>query len=241
MALTYTTWTGQLANLMAVDPTIASTNYDFQTFLPGCIDYAEQRMYRELDLLATRVTDTAAYTANTRNVALPTNNGTFLVIEEANSITPVNATTSSGTRVPMQMVSKSFIDTVYPSNYTGTGVPQYMTMLTNATLSVAPAPDQAYTVEFIGTIRPTPLSSNNTTTILTTLLPDAFMAASMVFASGYMRNFGSQGDDPQMAASWEGQYTKLITTANVEELRKKYQSQAWQSNIPTPIATPQRV
>ena len=51
MSLTYTTYVAQIANIMTVTP----ETYQFQTMLPGCIDYAEQRIYRELDLLQTVV------------------------------------------------------------------------------------------------------------------------------------------------------------------------------------------
>ena len=42
------------------------------------------------------------------------------------------------------------------------------------------------------------MSPTNTTTFLTTWLYDLFLAASMVFVSGWMRNFSSSGNDPQM-------------------------------------------
>jgi len=241
MPLTYSTYVQQMANLMAVSSTEYPTDYSFQTFLPGCIDYAEDRIYRETDLLSTRVSDlTATFTANTRSFTLPVpTQGAFLVIEEMNAITPVGAT-SSGTRVPLQISSRPFIDMAYPSDYTGTGVPQYFAPLSNTVVNIAPVPDQAYAVEVIGTIQPTPLSSTNTTTFLTNYLPDLFIAASMVFASGYMRNFGAQADNPQMAASWEGQYKTLVASAGMQELRKKYSSQGWQNQMPNPIATPPR-
>lgn len=113
-------------------------------------------------------------------------------------------------------------------------------MITDQQIIVGPAPDQAYTVEVIGTIRPTPLSATNTTTYLTLYLPDLFVAASMIFMSGYMRDFGSQTDDGQQSVSWDTQYTKLFASANVEEMRKKYSSGAWGSLQPTPIATATR-
>ena len=53
MSLTYTSYVSQIANIMAVK----SDTEQFQTMLPGMIDYAEQRVYRELDLLNTVVRD----------------------------------------------------------------------------------------------------------------------------------------------------------------------------------------
>lgn len=238
MSLTYTTWLNQLANMMV----IPTTDANFITFVPGCIDYAEQRMYRELDLQVSRVVDSSAtFTANTRNFTLPTQNGTFLVVEQMNAITPVGTGASQGTRNPLSIVTKEWMDFTYPSATAGTGVPQYFAPINNTVYEVGPSPDANYTVEVIGTQRPAALSVTNTTTFLTTILPDAFFAASMVFAAGYQRDFGAQTDNPQASLSWETQYGKLMASANVEELRKRFMAPAWQAMTPAPTATPPRV
>ena len=221
---------------------VSSTNTEFQIFLPGCIDYAEQRMYRELDLLVTRVTDSSAsLTANTRNFTLPTGTGTFLVVESVNVISSAGTPASSGTRNPLTMTARELIDISYPANSSASvGQPEFYAMVSNASMIVGPTPDGAYVMEVIGTQFPSPLSSGNSSTFLTQQLPDAFMAASMVFASGYQRDFGGQSDNPAQSASWEAEYGKLIQSANVLELRKKHESQAWTSQTPNPIATPPR-
>lgn len=237
MALDYDTWVSQLANLMVT----SSDSAEFQIFLPGCRDYAEQRIYREMDLLATQITDASASTvADTRALTLPSAGGEFVVVDEVNIITPATAGVSSGTRVPCYPVSRAFIDAVYPSQIANTGVPISWAMEDQATIVFGPAPDAAYTVEIIGTFRPTPLSSGNPNTFLTDKLPDLFIAASMVFASGYQRDFGGQGaDNPQMSVSWEKQYQTLFASASAEEMRKSYAGQAWGSKSATP-AKPER-
>ncbi len=239
MALTYTTYVNQLSNLMVV----GSTDANFQTFLPGCIDYAEQRIYRELDLLATQVTDDADVTSSaSRNFTLPTNRGTFITVDTLNIITPNATGAAAGTRNPVIATSREFIDAVYPSGVANQGVPQFYAMASDTYLIFGPPPDADYVVEVIGIQRPTPLSSANSSTFLTAYLPDVFMAASMIFASGYMRDFGGQGsDNPGMSVSWEGQYKTLMNSAQVEEARKKFQSEAWTSDSPSPLATPPRV
>jgi hypothetical protein len=75
---------------------------------------------------------------------------------------------------------------------------------------------------------------------LSQYLPDVFLAAAMVFASGYQKNFSSMGDNPQQAVSWESHVQPLIESAKVEEIRKKFGSQGWSSKSPDPIATPPR-
>ena len=231
-SLNYTTYISQITNLMVTSTADAT----FNIMAPGMIDYAEQRIYREGDFLATYITDTSTnVVANQRAFNYPTGTGTFLVIDQINIYTPVGATSSNATRIPLQVASKQFIDNVYPSNSSGTGVPKFFAPATNIRAVLGPVPDQNYNVEVIGTQRPLSLSAANSSTFLTQTLPDLFIAASMVFASGYMRNFSAQGDDPQMAQSWDGQYTKLFASANVEELRKKYQAQAWQAQNTNPL------
>jgi len=236
--LDYPTYVSQIANLTV----ISSADPNFQTMLPGMIDYAEQRIYREGDFLSTYITDTSTnVVANSRIFNYPTSQGSFLVIDQINIFTPFGATSSNAARIPLTVASKHFINNVYPNNSSGTGVPKFFAPATDLRCLLGPVPDQNYNVEVIGTQRPTPLSSGNATTFLTQTLPDLFIAASMVLASGYMRNFGSQADDPKMAASWQGQYDLLFASAGMEEQRKKYGSQGWQSQIPNPVATPARV
>jgi hypothetical protein len=237
MSLTYDTYISQIANLTV----ISSNDTNFQTMVPGMIDYAEQRIYREGDFLATYITDASTnVTANSRVFTYPATQGSFLVIDQINIFTHAGATSSNAVRVPLAVASKEFIDNVYPSNSSGTGVPKFFSPATAISAILGPVPDQVYNVEVIGTQRPTPLSSANSSTFLTQTLPDLFIAASMIFASGYMRNFGSQADDAPMATSWSKQYDILFASAGMEELRKKYSSQGWQSQIPNPIATPPR-
>jgi len=236
--INYTTYVSQIANLTV----ISSADPTFLTMLPGMIDYAEQRIYREGDFLFTYITDTSTnVVANSRTFNYPTSIGTFLVIDQINILTPISATSSNATRVPLTVTSKQFIDQVYPNNSSGTGVPKFFAPATEDSVTLGPVPDQSYNVEVIGTARPLPLSASNSSTFLTQTLPDLFIAASMIFASGYMKNFSAQGDDPRMAQSWGSQYDKLFASASTEEARKKYTSQGWQAQIPSPVATPARV
>lgn len=235
-SLNYTTFVSQISNLMpssAGDP-------NFQTMLPGAIDYAEGRLYRELDLLATRVTNTATIlSTSSRTVQISTTDGYIQIPEEISILTPAGAV-SSATRNPVRFVTKQFIDSVYPSAVTGNGVPQYATMLTDTTVLFGPPPDQPYNVETIGVIQPNPLSSGNSSTWLTQYLPDLFIAATMVFVTGYMKDFGAQSDNPQMALSWESQYQTLFKSADINEARKMYRAQGWTPAQPEAVSTPPR-
>lgn len=237
MSINYTTYSSQLANLMVQ----VTTDPNFITFLPGCIDYAEQRIYRELDLLVSRDVDNTTFlSSGNRHVTLSSATGIFVVVEQISVITPVTAGTSNGTRNPLTPITKEYLDFAWP-NSTNTGVPLYFAPVDGTTFAIGPAPDAGYLLEVTGTQRPTPLSAANSSTFLTLNLPDVFIAASMVFATAYQRDFGAMVDDPQRAAAWESQYKTLMMSANIEELRKRFMGPAWQSMQPSPIATPARV
>lgn len=238
MSLNYTQYVTELANFFP----ISSGDANFSTFLPGNVEYAEQRIYRELDLLFTQVTDdSAALSSGVRNFTLPTTQGTYITADQMHVLTPVGALSSNGTRNSLVCVSPEFIDVTYPSGTQFTGVPKYYAMRSNTLVILGPSPDAAYRMEVIGIQRPATLSSANSSTILTQYVPDLFMAAALVHASGYMKNFGAQSDNPQMAQSWESQYQLLFKSASVEQARAKFQSEGWTSEQPSPIATPPRV
>jgi hypothetical protein len=236
MSLTYSQWVAELANLCVID----AADANFVANLPSTIDDAEQRIYRDLDLLNTVTRDTGLLSTGTRTFNLPSNLGRFVVTNGFNVITPSSTTDpDSGTRNQLVPCSRDVLDMLWPST-TGAAVPALYAMITDQQIIVGPAPDAAYTIEVIGTIRPTPLSTTNTTTYLTLYLPDLFLSASMVFMSAYMRNFGAQADDPKMATSWESHYQTELSSANVEEQRKRYAGGQWSSMQPAPIATPPR-
>lgn len=236
MALTYNTFITSLANMIVVP----DTDVGYNTALPNIIDDAEQRLYRELDLLSTVTRDTGLLVVNNRNFTLPQNNGRFVGVEQMNAISPAGQTNPDlGTRIPMLPISKEFLDSTSPS-VSGAGVPVYFAPISDQAWIVGPWPDAAYTVEVIGWIRPAPLSPANQNTFLTLYLPDVFLAAALVMSAGYQMNFSSMGDNPQAGVTWETHVAKLLDSAKVEEIRKKFGSQGWSSKSPDPIATPPR-
>ncbi|MBM7047578.1 hypothetical protein [Rhizobium lusitanum] len=229
----YTTYVAQLENMIVMD----AADADFPVVLPAIINYAEMRIYRELDLISTIFRDTSvSLTTANPNAAFPE---TFVVVQGVNVLTPIATDPAIAARNPLVPTSKEVIYALW-GNPNATGLPQMYAMVDQWNAILGPSPDNFYTLEVYGTQRPEPLSVSNTTTFLTTYLYDLFLAASMVFASGYMRNFGAQTSDPQMSSSWEQQYQTLKGSANIEELRKKSWSDAWTAFAPTPLAQPPR-
>lgn len=237
MALNYTQYVNSLANLMVVP----ASDANFQIDLPNIIDYAELRLYRKLDLLDTSVRDSsAALTAGSRNFNLPSTLGTFVVVDEINVVSPAGTSNpDSGTRNQLVPNSEEYLNMAW-SSVAGSTIPQFFAMVDQGLIIVGPWPNAAYQVEVIGSIRPQPLSSTNLTTLLSTYWPDLFIAASMVRAAGYLKNYGQGVDDPKMGPTWESTLQELINGADVEEMRKKFETAGWSSKDPTPLATPAR-
>lgn len=245
--LTYSTYVTQIAEMAVVDP----ADVNFVTILPAMIDYAELRIYRDLDLMSTSTSFTSPtirLNPGNRNLSfpmtLPDGSGSIVVSEQINLILPAGETDPDGptaSRVTLLPTTKEYLDVVYGSNATSSRAqPQYFTAFNENLFFVGPVPDQTYYVEVVGTYRPNTMSVSNTTTFISQYFPDMLIMASMVYISAYQRNFGRQSDDPQMAQSYESQYQTLLRSAGVEENRKKYEGPGWTSQSPSPIASPTR-
>ena len=222
---------------------VSSSDTNFATILPQMITYAENRIYRDLDLLFTSIASTSySLSTGSRQITVPTS--VFVVPEQINLITPSGTSNpNSGIRVPLLATTREYLDAVCGDSTT-VGQPQYfapfMGSATNWNFLVGPYPDANYTVEIVGTFRPDSLSATNNTTFISLYLPDLFIMASMIYISAYQRNFGRLNDDPQMAITYESQYQALLKGAMSEEYRKKMEGAAWASQSTSPIATPTR-
>jgi len=223
---------------MSVVPT---TDTNFQIILPQMISYAELRMQRDLDFLSTQIS-TSAYSLTSGNNQLTLPTFQFIVPQTFEVLD------GFGNSIPLLPVAKEFIQNVYGSG-SATGMPQYFAVYggDNATtgymsqyMIVGPTPNFGYSVRLTGTVHAAPLSATNTSTFISTYLPDMFIMASMIYISAYQRNFGRLNDDPAMAQTYESQYQALKAGALVEENRKKFQAAAWTSYSPAPVASPTR-
>ena len=235
--LSYASYVQQLATL-AVVPT---TDTNFQIILPQAISYAELRMQRDLDFLSTQIYDNTSFTTTQNQNILSIPTAAFITLQTIQ-------VTANGVTSPLSPVAKEYIQNVFNSTASA-GVPSVFAVYggdsattgnTSQNILFGPYPNAAYPLTFTGTIHASSLSASNSTTFISTYLPDLFIAASMVYVGGYQRNFSTTGADPQMPINWEQQYQTLLKGATVEEYRKKFQSAAWGPQSPSPIATPPR-
>lgn len=211
---------------------------DFNAIIPSAIADAEGMMYRDpdLDFLSQRGTDASTPTGTgSRNVTIPAK---FLTLEQVCLITPANTAPAAGTRINLSRVSPEWINAVYPTE-SYTAAPQYgesyYAMFNSTQIIIAPTPDAAYYTEFYGVVTQTPLSSSNPDTALTTYFGDVFLAASMIYFSGFMKNFSSAGaDNPPQAISWLSHYQDLKKGAAFQSARQRYLSAGATAYPPAP-------
>jgi len=241
--------TVQALQTLCVVP-LNNSDENFMRILPRTFEYAENRMYRELDMLPTTVAvATTTLSGGNPRVTVPTQ---LLNTRYVNLISPVGTSGDAGTRTPLERISPEMMDLCFPTTGTsGTSLPAkyalYGTTGGSAcsssgamTMRVGPGPVTSYGLEFIGPVRPEVLSKTNPTTILTMRFPDMYIAACMVYLMGYQRDFVAQSSDPSAAMSWEKTYTSLREGAIVEIQRQKSESVGWSAQTPSVLANQPR-
>lgn len=223
-----------MQTMLVVSDVTGVANLD--AILPDMINYAEGRIYRDLDLIQANVAESAALAGGNRNFFLSSLTQAVEIIDSVNIITPAATQPDAGTRNPCQRTSVEYINSMFAA--ATPGIPEYFATVDNQTLLFGPTPNGNYQAEVIGQYIPAALSASNTTTIITANLPDIFVTCSMVFGAGYQRDFGSMADDPAMGTNWDKQYQAAMQGQIVQEFRKKAASQGWTSRAPSPLATP---
>lgn len=210
--------------------------------VPQMIDYAELRIQRDLDLEQS-VTNNSSLSLTTGNNLLTMDVNAFITVQ---SISYVSGTQT----IRVLPVSRSFINEVYPDSAVQ-GPPMYFapyggdaatTGATSQLFLFGPTPDQNYALSINGTVRMISLNSfatngpaSSSYTFISAYLPDLMLMASMIYLSGFQRNFGKQADDPAMAVTYESQYNALLKGATTEEGRRKLWGSAWTA-LSQPVA-----
>jgi hypothetical protein len=230
---------------------------NFRRILPSMFAYADGRIYREIVFLQVLMTQAqpVTLTARNREVLLPTS---VMALRSVNLITPAgsgNVITISGKRTPLERIQPDVLDYLWPQESFRRGPPQKYAVIGGFAPPIVPAPanpsqalqlrvrfmptpDQNYPVEFMGDIRPLPLSNKNPETFLSVYYPEMFIAACMIFAAGYQRDFGAQAEDPQRASSWETQYSNLRMGVTLEAARMRGEGPGFTAVMPAPLAQP---
>lgn len=215
MSYNYTQFVAELANLAGT----VSNNQFFAIELPNAIDYAEQRLFRDLDLTATEIIQRGVFASiGSRGLAVPSN---FI------AITGLAYITGAQDLHRLTPCSLAVLDALWPSVQPA-GPPRLYNYFSQGfgankgLVSLGPYPDLPYEFSVVGTARPAPLTSTNVATFLTTYLPDLFLVAAMIHMCAYQKNWAATANDPNASLTWETQYAKLLASANVEQMRVRY-------------------
>lgn len=249
--LTYNGYVTQIGVMAVVDTELVTgvvqgTDAYFNSTIPQMLNYAELRIQRDLDLLPLQTS--GGYTLTEGNNQLSISVNDFVTIQTF-------SVEVAGSLVPLLSVSKEWIQNVYPGNSTP-APPQFFAMIggdaatggnTSSLIMLGPPPDDNYPVSVFGSIRMPTLyqfatagAADNSTTFISTYLPDLLIMASLIYISAYQRNFGRISDDPAMAMTYETQYQLLLKGGLSEEYRKRFEATAWSSMSNSPVASPSR-
>ena len=177
-----------------------------------CIELAELRIAKEVDLTAFRKVSTLSLSGSTATVAVPSDmviprylriqNGDFLLEKDESFIKEYNKNPSNTGTVRY-----------YALNQTGT---TYTSGNRQTNFLFGPTPALATTVEIGYTIRVPGLSAGNQNTYLGDNAPDAILYGTLIEAIGYMK------ETPQVIELWQGYYNRAIQTlANEEQVRMR--------------------
>jgi hypothetical protein len=231
----YTYASYQQAAATQIPTTLTDPNFLIE--LPNAIDYGELSLYRDLDFLSMKGFQSLGNTAiGTNSAGLPVG----VIAVESAYYAP-----GAGELAPLCPMSIDAITAIYGA--LGNGIPTYYAVVGGANgspwtaglnLLLGPTPNAIYPLSAYCSQRAAPLSATNTTTFISQNLPDVFWAATMIYWSSVMKNFGAASDQPQMAVSWEQEYKRLIAGAKTEQDRLKQMSQGWQSMPPATLAQP---
>ena len=181
------------------------------------IEHAEIRIFRDVDLDVFRKYQTASLTSGDAFVGMPGATPTdFSFIRSVNIFSPSGSLggLTDGERRYLEKKDTSFISEYHPSRTT-TGIPKYYANWDNDTIILAPTPNAAYTIELAYNALPTGLSSSNTTTWVSTNVPQMLLYACLVEAFKFLK-----GPD-NMLQMYESYYRQSLTPFIGEQMGRR--------------------
>lgn len=189
--------------LQAVQDAAEDDSAEFVAFIPDAIDLAEERLFRELDLMDLELKATGATVNNVYLIPKPAG------YQFANYFSIV----SGGRTKILKKRRDDFIQDYWP-DLTVTGEPKYYSDSSATNFIVVPTPstNYAYTIKY--SAKPTKLSVSNETNYYTDNCQDMLYYATMVEMSKFMKAW-------QEIAVWDGVFTSSVQDWNLNALRKR--------------------
>jgi hypothetical protein len=185
---------------------IANWTNNASTELTAALDtiilLAELRLYRELDLRIYRESRISTTESGNQYVTLPTD---CLVVRALRLSTGVHLLNRDET----------FLREFWP-NAALTAAPRYYAPWDEATLVLAPTPDQAYSVTLVYTRQPAGLSATVTTTWLSLNAYDLLLQACLLEAAGYL-----EGVTAERMAMYQQRYGDAAQRVQAQDARNR--------------------
>ena len=204
-----------------IDYTEVSSNVLTDTILNGFINDAEFRILREVDSDNNRRYVSANLIASTRFIDTPTD---LLIIRSAQIVDSELASGDTNqNRDFLQFRDTSFMSEFNPT--ATTGVPKYYSNWDETRIVVAPTPDQTYTIQLNYILKPTGLSSTNTTTYLSTEFPIGLLYACLVEAYGFLKG------PVDMLTLYDKKYTEAVKGFSIEQMGRRRRDE-YQAGVP---------
>ena len=204
-----------------IDYTEVSSNVFTDTILNGFINDAEYRILREVDSDNNRRYATANLIASTRFIDVPTD---LLIVRSAQIVDSDLADGSTDqNRDFLQFRDTSFMSEFNPT--ATTGVPKYYSNWDETRIVVAPTPDQTYTIQLNYILKPTGLSSTNTTTYLSTEFPNGLLYACLVEAYGFLKG------PVDMLQLYDKKYIEAVKGFSIEQMGRRRRDE-YQAGVP---------
>ena len=201
------------------------TDVDANVFSESVINtfvtMAENRILRDIDLDVFKREDTGTLTGGNRFLGAPTGILThrYMMIVVA------------GERRFLDFRDQSFMREYWP-DYTETGVPKYYSVWDQNTFSIAPTPNQNYTVQMGYIYRPEQISSTNQTSWISTNAPEALLYACLIQAYSYTKG------PPDMLAYFENSYKQAIQGLGIEQNGRRRRDEYRDGMLRIPLPSP---
>jgi hypothetical protein len=205
--MTYAELVAKIRNYTEVDANVFDA-----TIVDGFISDAEFRILRDVDSDNNRQYAQADIVAGQRYVNTP------LISDETLIIRSVQITNSTGGADNSSRAFLEYRDVNFISEYNGTGsqeLPKYYSYWDENTIVLAPTPDQNYNMQINYNLKPTGLSSSNTTTYLSKEFPNGLLYACLVEAYGFLKG------PADMIQFYEGKYQQALQGFTVEQMGRR--------------------
>ena len=195
------------------DYTEVDANVFTQAIIDDFILDAEEKLFRDIDSDNNRKYSTATIVSGQRFVNTPDVGTTETAIIRSIQITDASGVGSGVNRQFVEYRDTSFISEYNPTE--SQGVPKYYGYWDEETIVLAPTPDANYTMQVNYILKPTGLSSSNTTTYLSTNFPNGLLYACLVEAYGFLKG------PADMIQLYEQKYQQALQGFTIEQVGRR--------------------